>query len=104
MENDFYAHIRLKPTEEKQTVTEHCRTTAEYASEVLSEVQLSDTGYLSGLLHDMGKMTDEYRALIFTLPIHTTLCSSESGILVLWQSFGQGQIYPSATPESYSIY
>ena len=65
MEKEFYAHIRLIPTDEKQTVTAHCRAAAKHASEALSEIQLSDTGYLSGLLHDMGKMTEEYGDYLF---------------------------------------
>lgn len=38
-----------------QTVAEHCRNTAEYASEIMQRVGLGTVGYMSGLYHDIGK-------------------------------------------------
>ncbi len=55
---DFPAHIRnLDDVIQHQSVNEHCRQTAKYASETLSTMNLRSTGYLVGLLHDMGKYT-----------------------------------------------
>ena len=39
----------------EQSVHEHARQTAAYAGECLKHAGLVDTGYLAGLLHDMGK-------------------------------------------------
>ena len=60
----FFAHIRSRPdgTEEaRQTVCAHCRKTAEYAAQALEPVSLSGAGYLSGLVHDMGKYTGQFQ-------------------------------------------
>lgn len=38
-----------------QAVAEHCRNTAEYASEIMQRVGLGTVGYMSGLYHDIGK-------------------------------------------------
>ena len=58
----FPAHIRTdeingEPRDVVQSVTAHCRATAEYASRSLAPVGLAGTGYLAGLLHDCGKFT-----------------------------------------------
>lgn len=59
----FPAHIRDygKPTEEVQTVREHCQSTAYLAGEAAKSIGLKDTAYLAGLIHDAGKYTDNYR-------------------------------------------
>lgn len=59
----FYAHYYQDESTElrKQTVTEHCRNTAAYAKNVLAPIGLGDSGYLAGLLHDMGKMKQEFQ-------------------------------------------
>lgn len=63
---EFPAHIRIRKdgTQDMQTVSEHCRGTANYAAECLSSVGLSQAAYLSGLLHDLGKATEQFRAYI----------------------------------------
>lgn len=60
---DYYAHyFRESPTNTKtQTVEEHCRAAAKYAQEALSPIGLEQSGYLAGLLHDMGKMKREFQ-------------------------------------------
>ncbi len=54
----YLAHIRQDNTGSKveQTVDEHCRNCAHYASEQ-TIAGLRNTAYLAGLLHDMGKYT-----------------------------------------------
>ncbi len=47
-----------------QTVEEHCQNTARYAAQALSSVGLSAVGEAAGLLHDLGKYTDRFRAYI----------------------------------------
>ncbi len=61
----YLAHIREDGT--KQTCTEHCINTATIASSLLSAVSLSKTGYLAGLLHDMGKFNDKFLNYIQTV-------------------------------------
>ena len=68
MEGEYYAHIRPDPEEPQnvkrwtfQNVEEHCRQTAGYAEQELSEVGLGASAALLGLLHDMGKEKQEYQ-------------------------------------------
>lgn len=50
----YPAHIQDGRT---QTVQEHCRNTASRAAKCLRPAGLAQTGYLAGLLHDLGKYT-----------------------------------------------
>lgn len=62
LEKCFPAHIRYDGDKHVvQTVQEHCRNTADYASTSLSTVGLYNCAYLAGLLHDMGKFTEEFK-------------------------------------------
>lgn len=47
-----------------QSVREHCLETASFAAERLEPAGLSNTAYLAGLLHDMGKCKKDYRVYI----------------------------------------
>ena len=42
-------------------VGQHCRNVAEISGNHLRRLNLADTAYLAGLLHDAGKCTDEFR-------------------------------------------
>lgn len=55
----FYAHERRLPGGGivRQSVKEHLTGTAQRAAQCLRAVGLEKTGYLAGLLHDMGKYT-----------------------------------------------
>lgn len=59
---EFTAHINNGG--EIQTCREHCKNTAEYASGDLKSIRLNDAAYLAGLLHDMGKFTNEFNTYI----------------------------------------
>ena len=62
-----YAHIvkdNASNTMRVQTCAEHAIGTASLAAEYLAEQGLFHTGYLSGLLHDCGKFTDEFNAYL----------------------------------------
>jgi CRISPR-associated endonuclease/helicase Cas3 len=62
MNEEYYAHVREdEGTEERQTLKEHCESTARYSMEALSEIGLGNTAYLAGILHDMGKFSDEFQ-------------------------------------------
>ena len=58
----FPAHIRYDDKGEKavQTVLEHCAAVAEYAGQSLEPAGLVRSGYLAGLLHDMGKEQKQF--------------------------------------------
>ena len=59
----YYAHIREAPSGEhaRQTVREHLTQTAQRASQCLQTVGLEHAAYLAGLLHDMGKYTEDFQ-------------------------------------------
>ena len=59
----FYAHKRVEPDGEmsRQTVYAHLIGTAQRAGQCLRSVGLENTGYMAGLLHDMGKYTEEFQ-------------------------------------------
>lgn len=58
----FYAHVRERSSGERvlQTVEEHSRGSAQYAQLCLQKIGLGEVGYISGLVHDMGKMKREF--------------------------------------------
>ena len=49
---------------QEQTVAEHCRNTAKFAEKCLESANLSQAGYLAGLLHDAGKCKEEFQVYI----------------------------------------
>lgn len=55
----YPAHIL--ESREIQTVREHCRSTAELAAKALRPIGLTQSAYLAGLLHDLGKCKEEFR-------------------------------------------
>lgn len=59
----FYSHFYQDTSAQKktQTVAEHCRAAAVYAQSALSPIGLGYAGYTAGLLHDMGKMKQEFQ-------------------------------------------
>ena len=63
MEN-YIAHISITGDRKIQTVSDHCKKTAEYASSYLKSIGLGEVGYLAGLLHDAGKYTKKFNEYI----------------------------------------
>ena len=61
--SEYYAHIRRSKngTIEKQTIEEHCRHSAEIASELLEPIGIGKAAYIAGYLHDMGKCKREFQ-------------------------------------------
>ncbi len=62
----FYAHKRELPNGEtkKQALREHLRRTAEISADCLRSCGFSNTAYLAGLLHDLGKYTDAFQSYL----------------------------------------
>ena len=58
----FIAHINSE--NRVQSCEQHSRNVANYAKECLKTVDLENTGYLAGLLHDCGKFTEEFSEYI----------------------------------------
>lgn len=66
MEN-YLAHIQRDPSgaiTAVQSVSEHCHNTARYAAAALEPVGLSASGETAGLLHDLGKYTQQFQRYI----------------------------------------
>lgn len=61
--NQFVAHID-GVSGRIQTCNEHCRNVAVAAENALCRLGLGKTAYLSGLLHDMGKYSNEFQEYI----------------------------------------
>lgn len=61
----YPAHIR-KVDDKKyvQTVEEHCRGVSEIAAELLSDIGLEKTAYLAGMVHDLGKFSENFKNYI----------------------------------------
>lgn len=65
VKNVYLAHIKLENGVERgQTVKEHLESTARLCSEYASKTNLPTTGFLLGLLHDMGKLQEQFNSFI----------------------------------------
>lgn len=65
MEIIYPAHIKyINNIKHVQTVAEHCRGVAARAGESLKDINLEKTGYLAGLIHDAGKLTESFKSYI----------------------------------------
>lgn len=62
---EYPAHIR-KVDDKKyvQTVEEHCHGVAEIAAELLRDIGLEKTAYLAGMVHDLGKFSENFKNYI----------------------------------------
>lgn len=62
---EYPAHIR-KVDDQKyvQTVEEHCCGVAEIAAELLRDIGLEKTAYLAGIVHDLGKFSENFKNYI----------------------------------------
>lgn len=62
---EYPAHIRKVDGKKYiQTVEEHCRGVAEIAAELLRDIGLEKTAYLSGMVHDLGKFSEDFKNYI----------------------------------------
>lgn len=62
---EYPAHIRKVDAKKYiQTVEEHCRGVAEIAAELLSDIGLEKTAYLAGMVHDLGKFSENFKNYI----------------------------------------
>ncbi len=57
----YLAHISMDEPQRTQSVETHCQNTAAYAAQALSPVSLAASGYLAGLIHDIGKYADKFQ-------------------------------------------
>ena len=59
MMGDYLAHVRRDGSAE-QTIPEHLRRVGDLMAEFAAGIGLSATAHLIGLLHDLGKCTQEF--------------------------------------------
>lgn len=57
----YYAHSSENPEKLWQTVVEHLEQTAKLAGQYADKFQGGELGYLSGLLHDLGKYSEKFQ-------------------------------------------
>lgn len=62
---EYPAHIRKVDGKKYiQTVEEHCHGVAEIAAELLRDIGLEKTAYLAGIIHDLGKFSENFKNYI----------------------------------------
>lgn len=62
---EYPAHIRKVDGKKYiQTVEEHCHGVAEIAAELLRDIGLEKTAYLGGMVHDLGKFSENFKNYI----------------------------------------
>ena len=62
---EYPAHIRnVDGKKYIQTVEEHCHGVAEIAAELLRDIGLEKTAYLAGIIHDLGKFSENFKNYI----------------------------------------
>ena len=100
----FAAHVRKNG--DIQSVEEHCKHTAQITSVVLSDHGLMNTGYLAGLLHDMGKYSQAFHNYImdsfYGKPvIKGSIVHTFAGVRLLLEMFhkNDGQSYSDISCE-----
>lgn len=66
MKNFHPAHIKYDEQNNEicQSVVIHSKNTAAYTAQIMQLIGLYNTGYLTGILHDMGKLTDKFKIYI----------------------------------------
>ena len=60
---EYISHIR-ESNKKEQTVSEHCNNVAKIASEFGQAVQMPHTAWLQGILHDAGKLCNDFTEYI----------------------------------------
>lgn len=102
MKFDFYpAHIKDGLI---QSVKEHCLNTAQYAGEALKPIGLYNTGYIAGLLHDLGKCKIEFKDYICNASEGKRVCKGSvnhtfAGTKFLLSNYKNEEFYNNLTIE-----
>lgn len=92
--NEYLAHISAD--DRKQTVEEHLRAVAVITSDRLSHVGLRSLGYLTGLVHDLGKYTDKFNKYIHSAAAGEDVKKGSvnhtfAGVIFFWERFHNTQ-------------
>lgn len=93
----FIAHIRADEKREEQTLKAHLQNTAKYAADNLKDIGLYHTGYLAGLLHDIGKYTQAYQKYIRDAAkgkdvVRGSVNHTFAGVIYLLEKYHHGKV------------
>lgn len=66
----YYAHSSETPEKSWQTISEHLENTAENAARYASSFNAEDFGYMCGILHDLGKYSQEFQIKLQGTNLH----------------------------------
>ena len=83
---EFIAHINPN-TNKTQSVKTHLQNTAELCSNILKDVKLFNAGYILGLLHDLGKYSDDFQNYIRNGGVKGTVLHTFAAVYLLMENY-----------------
>ncbi len=98
-DEEYYAHIDIN-SGRKQTLSEHLYNVARRAQEILTPFGMGNTGYLIGLLHDMGKFSTQFQQYLCKAAngekvTRGSVTHSTCGMQYLFEFYGEDRRKPA---------
>lgn len=105
-DREFIAHVRKeKDGNIIQTVSEHCKNTAAYCRDTAKVLGIGSLGYYAGILHDAGKLSDEFQEYIIRAEIdgkevhRGSVNHTFAAVAYTLKKFHTGKVYEKLTAE-----